>query len=853
MKKFLLLVAMIATFIGVSAQNPYAYKLSTSDASDASITLHYSLNAPAVAVQLQIFDGETAVATIDVPETMIGKGDHEYIVNFADYPAIPTGKELTWKVQVTGASVEAPVQLTDNVLKFYSPAGVAVDVNPESDNFGTMYITESFFTQAKFESGNYYSCSNQSVGVGLYVFDPQFNGVKNADDKYGFSCGLQSAGYTNADWRPGRIQISEDGRMFIMSTRVNTGNPIYEINRETLAATPLFAGTLDTSTGIVTNGETVVAAGAGVAFDVIGSGENLKLMMMTCTPATTVAVANYKTNEYNLGTATSWGEAPSRNFTAFDNKAINYAGINLAYDGAGGIWFSQYRGTPTEGEPTFMHADLATDVRDVLDYSVVCRNGGMAFNKNHTMMVRCEATSKKIAVYSVENGAITKLYEYSCPSFTGFNQFAFDYANNIIACDNGAEVFGMIQLPNAAPVVTPAAAKYCFTVPGDEPIEHVYSVTGTPAALFGLENPWDPENAPNMQMNDNNLYEWTSAETKLDANTQVEFKVIQDHGWDVAFPEQNVVKTAEEAGVYTLNVTYNPETNEVVGTLTMKEVPVEHVYSVTGTPAALFGLENPWDPENAPNMQMNDNNLYEWTSAETKLDANTQVEFKVIQDHGWDVAFPEQNVVKTAEKKGIYKLNVTYNPETNEVVGTLTLVEEIVEYGEFYLVGTFSDPAWSQDEDARIPFTANDDGSEYSVTVNLAAGDQFKIITFVDDELIWIGAESDGNFVVLPGFYEEHVPINLIFGEDGENFEMQEGGKYKITLMHDDILDSEGIAPKALLAPFVMIIDKPTGIETINSDKKVDNAWYNMNGIRFENKPSVPGIYIHNGQKMIIK
>ena len=365
------------------------------------------------------------------------------------------------------------------------------------------------------------------------------------------------------------------------------------------------------------------------------------------------------------------------------------------------------------------------------------------------MMVRCEATSKKIAVYSVENGAITKLYEYSCPSFTGFNQFAFDYANNIIACDNGAEVFGMIQLPNAAPVVTPAAAKYCFTVPGDEPIEHVYSVTGTPAALFGLENPWDPENAPNMQMNDNNLYEWTSAETELAANTQVEFKVIQDHGWDVAFPEQNVVKTAE--------------------------------------------------------------------------------------------------------KKGIYKLNVTYNPETNEVVGTLTLVEEIVEFGEFYLVGTFSDPTWSQDEDARIPFTANDDGSEYSVTVNLAAGDQFKIITFVDDELIWIGAESDGNFVVLPGFYENHVPINLIFGEDGENFEMQEGGKYKITLMHDDILDSEGIAPKVLQDPLVMIIDKPTGIETINSDKKVDNAWYNMNGIRFENKPTVPGIYIHNGQKMIIK
>lgn len=756
MKKLLLLVAMIATFIGVSAQNPYAYKLSTSDASDASITLHYSLNAPAVAVQLQIFDGETAVATIDVPDNMIGKGDHEYIVNFADYPAIPTGKELTWKVQVTGASVEAPVQLTDNVLKFYSPAGVAVDVNPESDNFGTMYITESFFTQAKFESGNYYTCSNQSVGIGLYVFDPQFNGVKNADDKYGFSCGLQSAGYTNTDWRPGRIQISEDGRMFIMSTRVNTGNPIYEINRETLAATPLFAGTLDTSTGIVTNGETEVAAGAGVAFDVIGSGENLKLMMMTCTPATTVAVANYKTNEYNLGTATSWGEAPSRNFTAFDNKAINYAGINLAYDGAGGIWFSQYRGTPTEGEPTFMHADLATDVRDVLDYSVVCRNGGMAFNKNHTMMVRCEASSKKIAVYSVENGALTKLYDYNCPSFTGFNQFAFDYANNVIACDNGAEVFAMIQLPNAAPVVTPAAAKYSFTVPGEEPVEHVYTVAGDPAAFFGQI--W----TPTVEAND---------------------------------------------------MTLNEETGR-----------------------------------------------YEWTSPQATLNANTNVQFKVVEDHSWDVSYGlnggAENVSLTAEKAGIYTLTVYFDPQNNNnVTGELTLVEEIVpEYSEFYVVGTFND--WSQAVDGgRVALVANEEGTEYSAPIQLEAGAEFKIITPAEDGWSWLGGahEDVDYFLVQPTFYNN--PITLVFNDpNGKgNFQMQEGGNFKITVKQP-ALEPETIAPRAVSEPLVMVIEKviDTGIENITT-KKVDNAWYNMNGVRFESKPSAPGVYIHNGQKFIVK
>lgn len=518
MKKFLLLIAMLATFIGVSAQNPYAYKLSATNLSETSVTLHYSLNAPAQAVQLQIFDGENAVATIDVPETMIVAGNHEYIVNFADYPSIPAGKELTWKVNVTGSSVETPVEITDKVLKFYSPAGVAVDVNPESDYFGTMYVTES---TAKNTTTYFTAPVNGAVGIGLYQFDPQFNAIKNGDGLYGFSCGMQSAGTTLVDWRPARIQISDDGRMFILSQRVNTGFPLYEINRATLQATPFFNGTLDTSTGIVTNGDVQVADGVGVAFDVIGTGNDLKLMMMTCTPGTTTTPANYKTNEYNIGTATSWGEAPSRAFNAFNGKAINYAGINLAYDGAGGIWMSQWRGAPTEGEPSYAFANLESDELQFLVTDIYSRNGGMAFNKDHTLMVRGEGYSKVLAVYSVNNGELTKLYEYSCPSFTGWNHFAFDYANNLIACDNSAEVFGMIQLPYGGQVATPAAEQYNFQIPAQELPSEFY--------LVGSFNGWNTTETGGRLVfaatEAEGVYETTGT---LAAND--EFKVITPNG-----------------------------------------------------------------------------------------------------------------------------------------------------------------------------------------------------------------------------------------------------------------------------------------------------------------------------------
>ena len=635
MKKILLLFAMMATFIGVSAQNPYAYKLSAGNQNDEGITINYTLNTAAQAVQIQLFDGETAVKAIDMAADMLTAGDHEYVLNFAENPEIPVGKSISWKVAVTGETIEAPVEITNKVLKFYSPAGVAVDVDPASANFGTMYVSES---SAKNTATYYTAPVNGGVGIGLYQFDPQFNGIKNENGTYGFSCGMQSAGTTLVDWRPARIQISDDGRMFILSQRVNTGYPLYEINRETLQATPLFEGTLDTSTGIVTNGDVQVAAGVGVAFDVIGSGEDLKLMMMTCTPGTTTVPANYKTNEYNIGTATSWGEAPSRAFTAFDGKAINYAGINLAYDGAGGIWMSQWRGAPTEGEPSYAYANLENDELEFLVTDIYSRNGGMAFNKDHTLMVRGEAYSKVLAVYAVDNGELTKLYEYSCPSFTGWNHFAFDYANNIIACDNGAEVFGMIQLPNENAVATPCIEEYYFEIP-----------------------------AP--------------------------------------------------------------------------EVP---------------GIE------------------------------------------------------------------------------------------ELYIVGTFNNWNFEDEDGGRIAMVANEEGTEFTGTVELEENGEFKLVTPRESGWQWFGGEADNGSYFLINSDMLDINITLI---DGANFRVEEAGKYDIKVMSNP--------GKAIQEPLVMVVSKntttPTAITTINGDNKGDNAWYNMNGVRFENKPNVPGIYIHNGMKVVIK
>lgn len=608
MKKLLLLAAMLVAFVGVRAQNPYAYQLSVTDVTDSGATFKYSLNAPATSVFLKFFNGEEEVGSIEMPAELCVMGNHSYDATFADL-GLPAGVELTWKIAVKGAAIDAPVEITDRIVGFYSPAGVGVDVDPESDYFGTMYCSESYYTQAKYTgTGNYYTNqANGGVGIGLYLFDPQFNGIKNENGTYGFSCGLQSAGYTNADWRPSRIQISDDGRMFIMSTRVNTGNPIYEINRETMQATPLFEGTLDTGTGIVTNGDVVVAEGAGVGFDVKGSGDDLQIALMTCTPASSTTPANYKTREYNLGTATSWGAAPSREIHAFDGKAINNAGINLGYDGDNGLWFCQYRGAPTNAEPSLLHADLTTDAVDYTDITTVNRNGGFAMNKDHTLLVRGSALNYKMTVYSVSKDdenkpVLTELYTFTSAKFKGWNQFAFDYANNLVTCDNTNEFFGMIQLPNNEDVVTPCKSQYNFTIPEQT---HIYSIAGEPAEVFNAENAWDPTNVNTEMTEIDGMYAWTSDEVTLNANQTIAFKVVEDHSWDVSYPGSNYEVTVPSDGIYTLTVTFNPaNNNEVTAELRLIEAIFGKVYVI----GQVNG--NDWDPTLGVEMTTEDGVTY---------------------------------------------------------------------------------------------------------------------------------------------------------------------------------------------------------------------------------------------------
>ena len=92
------------------------------------------------------------------------------------------------------------------------------------------------------------------------------------------------------------------------------------------------------------------------------------------------------------------------------------------------------------------------------------------------------------------------------------------------------------------------------------PIEF-YTVAGTPATIFGTE--WDPTNTDNdMIKQADGIFALTKYNCQL-AGSELQFKVAGNHSWGDAWPEADVVVTVDEAGLYDVTFTINPETKEV--------------------------------------------------------------------------------------------------------------------------------------------------------------------------------------------------------------------------------------------------------------------------------------------------
>ena len=244
--------------------------------------------------------------------------------------------------------------------------------------------------------------------------------------------------------------------------------------------------------------------------------------------------------------------------------------------------------------------------------------------------------------------------------------------------DNGAYFFKGVK--GEAYTVSYDAANSKFKVDGtfEQPVAgEVYTVAGSSAVLFGTT--WAPSNADNDMTLVDGLYTWSKENVELPAGA-FEFKVTVNHDWAEAYPSSNYVQAVAVKGIYNVKITFNPETKDVACELTLvEEIPDTdvHTYTVAGNNITLFGTE--WDAANADNDMTLTEGLYTFTKENVELTAGT-IEFKVVQDHNWSIAYPSQNWIANIEENGNYNVKITFNEETKDITFEATIVEEVEDF-----------------------------------------------------------------------------------------------------------------------------------------------------------------------------
>ncbi len=447
--------------------NPFAYALS-SELAEKTLKVKYSLNTAAKAVNVNVKDAEGEVVATVAGAT--AKGAQSVEIALADL----VDGEYTWEVEVAGeekTSVE-----TFKSYMFYHPRGVDVDNNMESPSFGNIYVTEGMTSSLE----QYHSNTTTSGGLGLYAFTADMEPILNpATGKYGFNGGWALSykiGSSNAA-DLARVRVAEDGRLFV--TRMSgQGNYImYAPSFDDLVAnnkfTSLFDGlTLDAATYKYTNSEGTFMGAANLGFDIKGSGEDLKMIALSSNANHwSYVYSGGSTDEYALGTAT---ELPvPTNVPALTGKyTIAPAATNVEYDDRGGIWYCQYRGTPTEAQPGLVYID-ATGEEKYKD--LVSRGGGgvrVSPDGKQIAVASSSANPKQFTIYNLvwsEDGVPALRREYVITHNIGTNVYdiAWDLAGNIYICGNSGEYLKGFALPRAEAAVTKAASEYSFTVNGD--------------------------------------------------------------------------------------------------------------------------------------------------------------------------------------------------------------------------------------------------------------------------------------------------------------------------------------------------------------------------------------------------
>ncbi|MBR0310660.1 MAG: Ig-like domain-containing protein [Paludibacteraceae bacterium] len=441
MKKLLVCVAacLMALTTFAAELNIYASGLKAGGMSaDKKVQVEYLLNAPATTLTIEVLNADESVA-LSVPVTEaagLTKGRHTVTLDLA---ALAEGA-YAWRVTAAAEARTEVEMVSDNSASYilYAPKGVAVNVYPDTEDFGTVYV--SMPSNGADDGGSQTSKTQQ---MGIFVWNALLE-LQNAGNA-GYKGGVEWAAGS-----PFRVQVAEDGKVFVDGYNDNL-HGVWMIDGK-------MAGDFQK---VLTN------TGKCYGFDVEKSANGYSFYTMEdIVYQTTGSVKKYVDVQ-----------------VPYNDEGVEIADIknlwaqtwsNLALDGKGGMFLSQYRGADATNLPILAHLSAAGE----FDWFSATANlglatttrGAMAINKNKTLLAAGNrANGNKVSVFNItwNEGVPVLTLAYETPAFAGGNNdgVAFDYADNLYSVNSGSELLYVWATPKAVnSAVTPAPAAQAIVV-----------------------------------------------------------------------------------------------------------------------------------------------------------------------------------------------------------------------------------------------------------------------------------------------------------------------------------------------------------------------------------------------------
>ena len=305
-------------------------------------------------------------------------------------------------------------------------------------------------------------------------------------------------------------------------------------------------------------------------------------------------------------------------------------------------------------------------------------------------------------------------------------------------------------------------------------------------------------------------------------------KVVQD------------MQTLPMGTTYTLNIPANA-TNLEIGVQAIdgvfapsafaKAEILEPTYTVAGAPAGVGGGEEnslfgtTWDPTLTDNdMVKGDDGIYRLEKKGYLLEAG-DYEFKVVANHNWDVAYPEQNATFNVAESGTYNVTFTFNEETKEVNVTVLMPFSVsfttnAEWEEVYAY------VWTGEGENKVlgdwpgtKMTYNKRYSQYELSFEAAVtpdkiifnngnsgkGNQTEDLDFINQNAyLYLVEPTPKDVYTVAGAFNGSAEVDPIFGTqwDVENTDndMVKGddGIYTLTRSNVELFDSGNILYKVV-------------------------------------------------------